>query len=65
MEIKEKFTSTITQSKMPLTHISKLSGIKYRTIQSWIYTDSVPSIENANTVLKAIGYELVIKELKK
>ncbi len=61
---KIKLIETIKKSGLTIGKIALISGVKERTIMNWIYnSDSMPSIENAEKIFNALGYEIEIKKL--
>ena len=48
----------IKSSKKSLRIISQESGVPQHTIENWLYTNKVPSIDNTIAVLNALGYKL-------
>lgn len=59
---KEILIRIIKSSKKSLRIISLESGVPQNTIENWLYTNKVPSIENTIAVLQALGYKLTIEE---
>lgn len=43
--------------------LAKESGVPVTTIQNWLNIGSQPSLSKAQAVLRAMGYELVIREV--
>lgn len=46
------------------SELSRKSGVHMNTINNWLYEGIEPTISNAEKVLDALGYEIVIKEKK-
>ncbi len=44
------------------SELSRKSGVRLNTINNWLYEGIEPTISNAEKVLDALGYEIVIKE---
>lgn len=59
---KEILIRIIKSSKKSLRVISLESGVPQHTIENWLYTNKVPSIENAIAVLQTLGYILTVEE---
>ena len=59
---KEILIRIIKSSKKSLRIISQESGVPQHTIENWLYTNKVPSIENTIAVLQALGYKLTVEE---
>ena len=45
--------------------LAKEANIPVTTLQNWMNTDSCPSLDKAQQILRAMGYELCIKEITK
>lgn len=44
--------------------IAQKAGLHINTINHWIYEDIQPTLDNAERVLNAMGYELKIENIK-
>lgn len=58
-----KLLDAIKNSNLTIAKISNKSGVKERTIMGWIYNGYIPSIENAEKVFNALGYEIAITKI--
>lgn len=58
-----KLLGMIKNSEFTIAQISTKSGVKERTIMGWIYNGSIPSIENAEKIFNALGFEIVIRKI--
>ena len=43
-----------------LKELSNKSGVSWRTISNWEYNGIMPTIDNFQKVLNALGYDLII-----
>lgn len=62
LKSKEELVLLIKQSPLSLRKISKATGVALSTIEKWVYKNAMPSLDNSILVLKALGYEIEIKE---
>lgn len=60
MKLIGKVKGVILNSKLSFKKISDLSKVSNRTIEKWIYKGVMPSLDKAEKVLNALGYELKI-----
>ena len=60
----DTFINLINASGMSLTQIAEKSGVSRRTIYNWLHNKATPSIDTAQWVLTAIGYDLKITEVQ-
>lgn len=60
VSITDEVIELIKSSKMPLYKISHRSGVSRRTIYDWIYKGAIPTLENAQCVITALGYDISI-----
>lgn len=44
--------------------LAQKAGLHINTINNWIYEDIQPTLDNAERVLNAMGYELKIEKIK-
>ena len=61
-QIGKSLISAIKKSGISIAKIAKKSGVKERTIMNWVYANSIPSIENAEKIFNALGYEIKIEK---
>lgn len=59
--VQDEFITVLKQNKN-YTKIAKKSGINLRTIESWIYKNTNPSLFAASIVAKAIGYDIKLEK---
>lgn len=60
----QKLLKAINESPLSVPSIAKLSGVKIRTIENWLYTECKPTLDNAEKVFNALGYTITIEEQK-
>lgn len=60
MKIQDLIIERIRNAKMTHVKLSKASGIKVRTIENWLYYGHMPTVDKAERVLNALGYEFKI-----
>jgi DNA-binding phage protein len=58
VKILEDFLQEIR--KFGLTKVSRLSGVSIRTIGQWLYSDVMPTLDNAVKVADAMGLEFLL-----
>lgn len=58
----KKFFALLKESKLAILTAEKLSGVSRNTMYKWRNTN-VPQVNNLNSCLNVIGYELAIKKL--
>jgi len=60
MKIQDLIIERIRNAKMTHVKLSKASGIKVRTIENWLYYGHMPTVDKAERVMNALGYEFKI-----
>lgn len=58
---REKFIDILLATKLSPKQLADISGVKQTTIEKWIYCGAQPTLENALTVLDALGAKLYLK----
>lgn len=48
------------KQRISIRELAELSGVNQRTISNWEYSGIMPTIENFQKVLNALGYDLRI-----
>tara|TARA_R100001086_G_scaffold175184_1_gene96427 strand:- start:320 stop:541 length:222 start_codon:yes stop_codon:yes gene_type:complete len=57
-----QFAKIIDENNISIPALADKSGVDYSTIHTWFRKNS-PTLINFESVLQAIGYELVIREI--
>lgn len=60
-DFKEELKGIIRESGMSVCEISKKSGVATQTIYDWLNKDKTPSLDSAQWVLNAIGYNISLE----
>lgn len=55
--------TAIRSSNLSISKIAKLSGVNKGTIENWLYGNVMPSIDKAEKIFTALGYEIKIQKL--
>ena len=61
-EIIDCILKSIRKSNKSIKQIAKESGVSRNTISAWFNGNSMPTVFNAQMVLKTIGYTLTLEE---
>lgn len=62
--MKEILLKILRERKISLQKISDLSGVHINSINHWLRDGIEPTLTNAEKVLKALGYKIIVKEDK-
>lgn len=57
---REKLIATIRQSGISTAKIAQMSGVSKGMIENWLYGGFMPTLENAERIYEALGYEIKI-----
>lgn len=60
--VADKMAEILNNEERSVEKISKLSGVPASTIRGWINNKKTPTINNAQWVLSALGYRLMLEK---